>query len=323
MRTFGFALFFSGVFGTLSACMGRTALLVDETVGGQATTSSAHTTSTAERAPITSTAHFTGPVSTTIATLASSSPSTRSTSSTSQSDAGSPAMFVVAQAERLYQFDPPSATFRLVGMLHCPTQVTGSIPFSMAVSSAGTAYVAFNDGELFRVSTVDASCEATPFTAAQNDVGIPFGMGFASNAPAPGETLYMAVLSASVEQLGELDTTAFTLSLIAPSPSLGGAMLTGTDSGELYAFFKAGTSDAVLVPVDKTTGLLGQVQTFYLPFYDNWAIAAWGTVFYMFTGNGSGTTLVNRYDPMAGTLTQVSAIGDVLVGAGVSGGAGQ
>ncbi|MCL2448481.1 MAG: hypothetical protein FWD17_06000, partial [Polyangiaceae bacterium] len=158
--------------------------------------------------------------------------------------------------------------------------------------------------------------QATPFVPGQNGFVTRFGMGFASNAPAAGETLYVAASG----QLATIDTNTFALRVIAQSPVLYSAELTGTDSGQLYAFFQS--SFTAIAQVDKTTGYVPQLWTFNLPFNDNWAFAAWKGAFYTFTGLDPQQqlgTVVNRFDPSTDTLTPVSVLEpDAVVGAGVS-----
>src|SRR3954463_9307204 len=58
----------------------------------------------------------------------------------------------------LYRFDPPALTFTKIGDIHCPTSAD---TFSMAVDRKGIAWVEYTDGQIFHVSTVDASCKET------------------------------------------------------------------------------------------------------------------------------------------------------------------
>jgi hypothetical protein len=221
-------------------------------------------------------------------------------------------IFVVTESESLYSFDPTSDAFTRVGTVLCPTTAT---PYSMAVSRSGTAYVLYDDGELFRVSTRDASCQSTTFVLGQNGFSLVFGMGFATNAPSPGETLY--VVSAADGVLASIDTTTLALTPIGLGPR--SAELTGTVTGALYAFFNTTLPQAThIASLDKSTGAIQSDLQFNLPFNEGWAFAAWGDVFYTFTGTGAQSTVVNRVDPTAGLIAPVGKLGEVVVGAGVS-----
>ena len=59
----------------------------------------------------------------------------------------------------------------------------------MAIDRSAVAWVTDNDGRLFRVSTVDASCEDTGF---RNQHGFAkVGMGFAGDVTKGTETLFV------------------------------------------------------------------------------------------------------------------------------------
>ena len=77
-------------------------------------------------------------------------------------DAGSTLVYVITYQNALMSFYPPTGTFKRIGTITCPT-VPANTPYSMAVDRLGIAYVVFSDGELFRVSTADASGQATSF----------------------------------------------------------------------------------------------------------------------------------------------------------------
>ena len=67
-------------------------------------------------------------------------------------------VYVVAVDGSMYKFDPPSLAFTKVGTLQCPS--TGK-PNSMAIDRSATAWVNYTSGEIFKVSTSDASCTAS------------------------------------------------------------------------------------------------------------------------------------------------------------------
>ena len=103
-------------------------------------------------------------------------------------DAGSTLIYVITEQNNLLSFYPPTSAFKPIGTIACPG-AAGSTPFSMAVNRTGIAYVVFSpSGQLFRVSTANASCEPTPFVAGQEGFPTTFGMGFSANADG-GETL--------------------------------------------------------------------------------------------------------------------------------------
>ena len=76
-------------------------------------------------------------------------------------------IYVVTEGNDLYRFAPATLTFTRIGTLSCPSSGFAT-PFSMAVQRNGTAWVLFNDGIIFHVSTKDASCGATAYVPGQN-----------------------------------------------------------------------------------------------------------------------------------------------------------
>lgn len=214
------------------------------------------------------------------------------------------------KGSELFRFDPVSLAFTSIGRLACPT--SGNT-FSMAVDRRGTAWVEYDDGRIFRVSTEDARCEATAYRPGQNGF-LNFGMGFAKDESDGGaplrETLYLAG-----DTLGRLDLSTFEVSVVGSS-SPGFGELTGTGAGTLYAFLQTGNR---IVRLDKMTGAI--VET-YRPDVDigvGWAFAQWGGDFWLFTGTHNGRTTVTRYSPATNTSTVViEDTGMLIVGAGSS-----
>ena len=246
--------------------------------------------------------------------------------------AGAQLIYVVDQTNRLLSFDPlavdsPQDPFTLIGTLACPS---GATPFSMAVDRDTTAWVLYADGQIFKVSTVDASCQASSFQVNQvtsdGTLWSVFGMGFVADAAdSDAETLFITNANQGadlVSHLGTIDTGSLTITSIAVMES--GAELTpelsGSGSAELYGYYPGSTSTFV-AQIDKTTALRG--TTWPMPglggSVEGWAFAHWGGRFYVFV-TVSGNSQVLLVDPMQGGETTVLAenLGYVIVGAGVS-----
>jgi predicted small lipoprotein YifL len=227
-------------------------------------------------------------------------------------------VYVVTDQSALLRFDAPSGAFDPIGTFACPVATPGAHPFSMAVDHDGKAYVIFDDGELFEVSTKSASCAATAFVAAQSALGAPFGCGFAADASgAAVETLFIASVGTPAK-LGTLDTSTFAVETVgAFSTDIGAAELTGTGDGRLFAFGPVsgnGTAHfAEVDPTDATILLDTPVPTPSNP--QSWAFAFWGGDFYFFT---DGT--VGRYHSADGSFdaSYAELPGQFIVGAGVS-----
>jgi hypothetical protein len=261
--------------------------------------------------------------------------------SLSCAEAGSTLIYVVSEDYQLLSFDPGTGAFVTIGDIDCPTATGGDsppTPFSMAVDHTGIAYVLYNDGELFRVSTATAACRSTGFVTGQLGFNEEFGMGYSQNSQGTAETLYVASSSSdgltSPSRLATIQTTNFRLSIVgALQPQILNAELTGTGAGDLFAFYAtSGTDpcdntaasatcpDSAIGQIDKTTGRVTNETVFRgVPQGDAWAFAFWGGDFYLFTAPRTGTsTIVYRFRPADESLVRVATRSNRIVGAGVS-----
>jgi hypothetical protein len=256
-------------------------------------------------------------------------------------------IFVVDRDNKLYRFEPAADahSFQLIGTLDCPAgdpiwspdAFADATPFSMSVDRDAVAWVLYTSGEMFRVSTEDASCTPSGFQPSQADYDL-FGMGFVADSPgSAGEKLFAAgfivhrVNGMRYEhKLGYVDPMSLQLSHVtAMGTLLHGPELTGTGDARLYAYFPGG--DDRIVELDKSTGseLAGrQWPAGQLPGEPlSYAFAHWGGRFYVFVTSegsfGGNETQVIRVDPeanggagLAETVTQTGV--PEVVGAGVS-----
>lgn len=249
-------------------------------------------------------------------------------------------VYVVDVENNFLSFDPEKLgsgdPFTLIGQLDCPAgpSMTGpgqATPFSMSVDRQGTAWVLYSSGEIFHVSTEDASCAATDYQPGQNGFEL-FGMGFVSDAPgSSAETLYLAGGEAGgagsgAGDLAILDTDTLAVTEVAALPDAeNNPELTGTGDAELFAYFP-GNADSFVAEVDK--GSAAQGQSWDLEALDGgvraWAFAHWGGKFYVFitTAQGLGGLYprVIELDPANPDAqpTVVDPSPYVVVGAGVS-----
>jgi len=249
-------------------------------------------------------------------------------------------IYVIDRDYRLHSYSPTNNQFSLIGPLNCPAgpswpqwgDVAAATPFSMSVDRQARAWVLYSSGEIFRVSTQDASCQTTGFVAGQQNFKL-FGMGFSSDAPgASTDTLFISggdfsllgTLDANNARLGSISTTSMGVTSLGPVPS--GEYtpeLSGNGDGDLFAYYP-GLSGATIKRLDKQTG--SQLQNWSLPASAGtvaaWAFANWGGRFYVFlsTGDGFGfNASVYRFDPATGAYDEIlSNTGNVVVGAGVS-----
>ncbi len=237
-------------------------------------------------------------------------------------DAGITYIYLISSENELLRFYPPDLSVTKIGTIDCPSD---SQPFSMAVDRQGVAYVLFQSGELFRVSTLTASCKPTSFFSDPSLFSLNFGMGFSSNTADEGETLFIAGADlgnpGAISTLGTIGLPKFDLSPIGPlSKPIGNPELTGTGDARLFAF-GPGSPDSHLAEIDKATAKVKSDVLVNLnqSDIDAWAFAFWGGEFWFFTSEQQGISVVHRYTP-GGTTTPpaVAQINLTIVGAGVS-----
>jgi hypothetical protein len=245
-------------------------------------------------------------------------------------DAAATLIYLITEQGLLIRFDPPAATFTTIGRIACPAlafEASADTPNSMAVDHLGTAYVGFRSGELFRVSTATAACQATPFVPGQQNFSQVFGMGYATNADG-GETLYVGEeQQAAPSRLASIDTTTFALDIIgAFRPTVSSIPeLTGTGAGDLFAFYALGTASSAIGQIDReSAAVVAQSTLTGLSQGSAWAFAFWGGDFYLFTAPGAPDgaaatgSEVHRYRPSDNSLVEITRYPDLIVGAGVS-----
>ncbi len=238
-------------------------------------------------------------------------------------DAAATLVYVITTDNELFSFYPPDASFRLIGRIACPAPA-GTTPFSMAVDRNGVAQILFNDGNLYRVSTLTAACTQTTFRPNQQGFGT-FGMGYATRELGPDETLFIAADNQTgvTRGLGAIDPTAnYTLTPVANfTPTIDRAELTGTGDGRLYGFYtKGGQAGSFIGEIDKRTArIVGETQLRDVDQGSGWAFAAWGGNFYLFTDpDGVQASRITRYRPSDNSVSVVANLGTLIVGAGVS-----
>lgn len=249
---------------------------------------------------------------------------------------GTQLIYVIDTAQNLLSFDPnklgSSDPFTLIGRPSCPA--SGAIdglgtatPFSMSVDRNGTAWVLYSSGELFHVSTSNATCQSTNWRTGNGGFEL-FGMGFVTNEKGSNEeTLYIAGGKAGNLVDGNLGTISSTMQVkkLGALPKADrSAELTGTGDAKLYAYFPGTTSPSLVANLDKTT--IAKGDSWAMPALPGgataWAFAHYGGKFYIFATSGnrfSETNNVYELDSSTGKTTTVVPNSQYkIVGAGVS-----
>ncbi len=243
-------------------------------------------------------------------------------------------IYVVDEQYRLHSFDPSTSAFTLIGSIDCPagpswpdwSALGAATPFSMSVDRNSRAWVLYTSGEIFSVSTADASCVPTNFVAGQNGFQL-FGLGFSSNsAGSSDETLFVAggAVNATTANLGKVDPSSLSLTSIGALPAGEySPELTGTGNGELFGYYP-GASSTTIAKINKETGAWEDSWNL-LPLggtVSAWAFAHWGGKFYIFVTTSNGVTnnaQVYEFNPAGQGYNRIlDNTGRVVVGAGVS-----
>ncbi len=234
-------------------------------------------------------------------------------------------VYVVDSHNGLHSFNPGTLAFHTIGTLHCDT---ASSPNSMAVDRSGTAWVNFADGEVFKVSTADASCTTTGFDPSDNPSGGEhWGMAFSTNgAGSTDETLWVDPGSGAGSGRGlyTFDTSAYKLTKVGDfTGGLKGeeAELTGTGDARLFGFLT--TSPATVAEIDKSSGATPAASQAPLAGVETgqaWAFSFWGGDFWLYTSSDGFSSSVTQYHTSSSKATTVVVedTGFAIVGAGVS-----
>jgi hypothetical protein len=238
-------------------------------------------------------------------------------------------VYLVSDSNILFRFDPGHLQITQLGPLQCPT--SGSVN-SMAVDRHATAWVNYDDGNLFEVNTSTLACQPTSFAPGQAGFTDALGMGFSSDAPgSESETLFVSDntgpgglgVPGGGKGLAKVDLTTMTLTPLGgyTGPNAGyNAELTGTGDAKLYGFFT--TTPADLAEIDKTSG--ATPMPISLPTVNastgGYAFSYWGGDFWFYTDSSGGNgTSVTHYVTATNTASVVlSNLGYTVVGAGVS-----
>lgn len=266
-------------------------------------------------------------------------------------------IYLVDTSNNLLSFDPRMLTaaggpYHVIGRLNCPnpgTPIDGSLgaatPFSMAVdrgehdpaNNYPMAWVLFNSGKIFKVSTHDASCTATSFAIQQStppQTWNLFGMGYVTDvASQDAEKLWIGGgnLDSTSGSIGYVDDNmaAHYVAPMGPSAEYS-AELTGLGDATLWAFFPDTVNNAFVQQIDKATGAgVGNKLMFDLAANGRavqaWAFAQWGGSFYVFvttvdailgTDSNAAVHVIDRTTGAHTIPLQNQAY--VVVGAGVS-----
>lgn len=238
-------------------------------------------------------------------------------------------IFLIDVGSELLAFDPKHLSenpFKVIAKLTCAPEWS---PFSMAVDRTGTAWVLYDNGELFKVNTSDGSCAPSGFVAGSTGVQT-FAMGFVADRQGSGTERLFIAANGPGNELHSIETST---EVLVPrragtigAPAQVHPELTGTGEGKLYGFFPMLASASFVQEIDATSGAgigqkwrlgdepLGEVNAY--------AFAQWGGSFYIFVTLTDGT----RSETSLRTIDRATGVHRVVLshlpfrisGAGVS-----
>lgn len=195
-------------------------------------------------------------------------------------------IYTVDDANVLARFDPNTLKFTNIATLRCPTYAT---PNSMAVDQNAVAWVAYQDGNLFKVDTTTGECQATSFVPSQHGLTV-FGMGFVFDPSTGIDTLFIAGGGSTSSRRSTLATVSFPGLVVSPVGTVeaGFPEMSGTGDGQLWGFIPANASSSYTAALVKLSPRSG--ATLESHEYSNltgggaWAMKFWGGYFWMFLG---------------------------------------
>jgi hypothetical protein len=220
--------------------------------------------------------------------------------------------------KKLARFDPNTLKFTDIATLRCPTSFR---PNSMAVDQHAVAWVAYEDGNLFKVDTTTGACQSTSFVPSQHGLTV-FGMGFVFDPSTGVDTLFIAGGASTGQRDSSLATVSFPSLVVTPVGTVeaGFPEMSGTGDGELWGFIPADASasyKAALVKLSPRSGATLESHEYNdLTDRGAWAMKFWGGDFWMFLGRS--VYKASRRTPEFLQPVILNAGRAEIVGAGVS-----
>ena len=227
-------------------------------------------------------------------------------------------IYTVDQSSLLARFDPNTLKFTDIATLRCPTLDT---PNSMAVDQNAVAWVAYSDGNLFKVDTATGQCQATSFQPSQHELKL-FGMGFVFDPQTGLDTLFIAGGPQIFATQSTLATVSFPGLLATPVGTVAAGLpeMSGTGDGQLWGFIPMSASTAnaaVLVRLNPKSGATLESYKYKdVTEGGAWAMKFWGGTFWVFLG--SSVYKISRDTPDRIELAARYPDRSGIVGAGVS-----
>jgi hypothetical protein len=219
----------------------------------------------------------------------------------------SPSAYLWASDGTLLSFDLTSLETLALGVVSCPTQAA---PWSLTVTTSGTAYVEYDDSSIYQVSLSSLSCQPTTYQSGQ--LGFTGHEGITVGAGDTADRLYVygqRASSSTALGLSDLSTfRLFQLGITAPlAPAVFPVDLKSDAWGRLFAL----GSDGALEQIDPSTGaLLGEDHTGYDGAQGRGTLLTYDGQLYFFAGQDGAVT---RYDLASKGLFPLGQVNQMIV----------
>lgn len=228
------------------------------------------------------------------------------------SGGAAPQAYLITLGGTLFALDPGTLEMQSLGVLPCDLTAD---PIAMTATTSGTAYVLYDDGNLFDVDVSTLACHPTAYQPGQLGFGAQVGLTVGAGDAA--DRLY-AYGESAAPLLGISDLTSFRLFDVGPaSPSPSGSTvdLASDAYGRLFTLGLDGT----LYQLDPSTGaVLGEDHTGFTT-QNGWTNGASSTALLAYDGQlfllGGDSGGVSRYDVGTKALYPVGAVNQVVVAA--------
>jgi hypothetical protein len=213
------------------------------------------------------------------------------TSTPASCDGGaSPSAYAWASDGTLLALDLGSMETRSLGVISCPTIAN---PWSLTVTTSGTAYVEYDDSSLYQISLSTLICQSTAYQSGQ--LGFTGYEGISVGAGNTADRLYVfGQRPSSSTVLGLSDLSTFRLFQLGTTTSVGPAVFPVDLKSDAYGRLFALGADGALEQLDPSTGaLLGEDHTGFDGASGRGTLLTYDGQLYFFAGQDGAVT---RYD---------------------------
>ena len=219
----------------------------------------------------------------------------------------SPSAYLWASDGTLLTLDLGTMETRALGVISCPTTAN---PWSLTVTTSGTAYVEYDDSSLYQVSLASLSCQPTAYQTRQ--LGFTGHEGIAVGAGNTADRLYVYGQSLSSSTLlGLSDLSSFRLFQLGITTSLAPAVFPVDLKSDAWGRLFALGADGALEQIDPSTGaLLGEDHTGYDGAQGRGTLLTYDGQLYFFAGQDGAVT---RYDVAGKGLFPLGQVNQMIV----------